>query len=236
MTTSSDRMMTSSFDGRRARREDVSGPERIRVLVADDHPLFRDGIARAVQGRPELELLAATADGRETLDRVIADRPDVAVVDLRMPGLDGLAVLETIRRQELGTRVIVLSAFTDPALVYEALAAGAAGYFSKDAERDAICDAITGAARGETVLDPALQAGVLGQIRTRGIDDGPVLTPREREVLELIAGGLSAPSIAARLHLSTPTVKTHLAHVYEKLGVSDRAAAVAEGMRRGIVR
>jgi two-component system, NarL family, nitrate/nitrite response regulator NarL len=212
------------------------GPQRIRVLVADDHPLFRDGIARAVQGRPDLDLVAATADGRETLDRLAADRPDVAVVDLRMPGVDGLGVLQTIRRQELGTRVIVLSAFTEPALVYEALAAGAAGYFSKDAERDAICDAIVGAARGETVLDPALQAGVLGQIRVRGLDEGPVLTPREREVLELITGGLSAPAIAARLHLSTPTIKTHLAHVYEKLGVSDRAAAVAEGMRRGIVR
>jgi two-component system nitrate/nitrite response regulator NarL len=208
----------------------------VTVLVADDHPIFLDGMERAIRGRPELELVGLRADGRQALEGIRTLHPAVALLDVRMPGLGGLEVLNAIRRDGLPTRVVLFSASTDGAIVHRALAAGAVGYVSKDADREAICDAVAAAARGGTVVAAELQAGVIEEIRARGVDgDRPALSGREREVLGLIADGLSAPAIAERLVLSTATVKTHLAHLYEKLGVSDRAAAVAEAMRRGLL-
>jgi two-component system nitrate/nitrite response regulator NarL len=202
---------------------------RARVLIADDHPLFRDGLARAVGTR--FELVAAVGDGRTALAEIRRLEPDVAVVDLRMPGLSGLEV--TARSP---ARVLILSAATDSALVYAAVAAGASGYWSKQADRDAICDAIAAVARGEQVLDPALHAGLFGEIHARAVDgERPLLSDREHDILERIAAGKTAPAIARELYLSTATVKTHLAHLYEKLGVGDRAAAVAEAMRHGLL-
>jgi two-component system nitrate/nitrite response regulator NarL len=153
-----------------------------------------------------------------------------------MPNLDGLGVVEALARDGSPTRVLVLSAATESRLVYAAVAAGAAGYWSKDAARDAICDAIAAVARGERVLDPTLQSGVFSEIHAREVDQHrPVLTDREQQILRLIAAGKSSPAIAKELFLSTATVKTHLAHLYAKLEVSDRAAAVAEAMRRGLL-
>lgn len=209
---------------------------RVTVLVADDHPLFREGIARAVRERPDLELVGEAGDGRDALERIRDAAPDVAVVDLRLPGLDGVAIANAVGRDALPTRVLLLSAFTEPQLVYEAMTAGAAGYFSKDADRDAVLDAIVAVARGESRVDPALQAALFAEMRHRSAEpDRPLLTPREHEVLRLMADGLSAPAIGRRLYLATTTVKSHQARVYEKLGVSDRAAAVAEAMRRGLL-
>jgi two-component system, NarL family, nitrate/nitrite response regulator NarL len=211
-------------------------PTRVSVVVADDHPLFREGIERAVRERPELELVGSAKDGREALALVRDLQPVVVVLDLRLPGLDGLQILNAIRRDELPTRVLILSASGDAELVYRAVQGGAAGYFRKEADRQTILDAISAAARGGTVVDPALQAGVFDQIRLRGTDeDRPILTAREREVLTLMAEGLSGPQIADRLIVALPTVKTHQARLYEKLGVSERAAAVAEAMRRGLL-
>jgi two-component system nitrate/nitrite response regulator NarL len=211
-------------------------PARVRIVVADDHPLFREGIERAVRERPDLELVASAADGREALDRIRELEPAVAVLDLRLPDLDGLQVLNAVTRDALPTRVLFLSASSDAELVYRAVQGGAAGYFRKEADRQAILDAIAAVARGSTVIDPALQAGVFDQIRMRGTgDDRPILTAREREVLALMAEGLSGPQIAERLIVAVPTVKTHQARLYEKLGVSERAAAVAEAMRRGLL-
>jgi two-component system nitrate/nitrite response regulator NarL len=209
---------------------------RVSVVVADDHPLFREGIERAVRERPELELVGAAADGREALELVRELGPMVAVIDLRLPGLDGLQVLNAITRDGLPTRVLILSASGDAELVYRAVQGGAAGYFRKEADRHTILDAISAVARGGTVVDPELQAGVFDQIRMRGTDeDRPILTAREQEVLSLMAEGLSGPQIADRLIVALPTVKTHQARLYEKLGVSERAAAVAEAMRRGLL-
>jgi two-component system nitrate/nitrite response regulator NarL len=209
---------------------------RLRVVVADDHPLFRDAIERAVRGRPELELVGAVADGRAALAAIRDLAPDVAVLDLRLPGLDGLQVAGAVTRDRLETRLLILSASGEPEVVYRALQLGAAGYFLKGAERDAILDAIAAIARGRTVLAPELHADVFAEIRLRGTrEDRPVLTAREREVLALTAEGLSAPQIAERLIVALPTVKTHQARLYEKLGVSERAAAVAEAMRRGLL-
>ena len=209
---------------------------RVTVLIADDHPLFRDGIARAVRGRPDLELVAEVADGRTALERIRELAPAVAVLDLRLPDLDGLEVLNAVRRDALPTRVLMLSATTEGPTVFKAISGGAAGYLSKSSDRTAVCDAVAAVARGDTVLDPALQAGLLDEVRILGVADArPVLSPREAEVLSLLAEGLSAPAIGRRLFLSTATVKTHLGHLYEKLGVSDRAACVAEAMRRGLL-
>jgi two-component system, NarL family, nitrate/nitrite response regulator NarL len=211
-------------------------PRRVSVVVADDHPLFREGIERAVRERPELELVGSAQNGREALELVRDLEPAVAVLDLRLPGLDGLQILNAITRDDLPTRVLMLSASGDPELVYRAVQGGAAGYFRKEADRHTILDAISAAARGDTVIDAALQAGVFDQIRLRGTDeDRPILTAREKEVLTLMAEGLSGPQIADRLIVALPTVKTHQARLYEKLGVSERAAAVAEAMRRGLL-
>lgn len=210
--------------------------ERVSVLVADDHPLFREGISRAVRDRPDLELVAEVADGRDALARIRELAPAVAVVDLRLPGLDGVAIANAIARDGLTTRVLVLSAFTEPQIVYEAMNSGAAGYWSKDADRDAVLDAIVAVARGESRVEPRLQESLFTEMRARAsTGDRVLLTDRELEVLRLMADGLSAPAIAERLIVSTATVKSHQAHLYDKLGVSDRAAAVAEGMRRRLL-
>ena len=211
-------------------------PARVSVVVADDHPLFREGIERAVRERPDLELVGAAADGREALDRIRELEPQVAVLDVRLPQLDGLQVLNALTRDGSPTRVLFLSASGDPELVYRAVQSGAAGYFRKEADRDAILNGIAAVAGGRTAIEPELQSGVFDQIRLRGTgDERPILTVREREVLTLMAEGLSGPQIAEQLIVALPTVKTHQTRLYEKLGVSERAAAVAEAMRRGLL-
>jgi two-component system nitrate/nitrite response regulator NarL len=207
--------------------------EHIRVLIADDHPVFREGLVRAVASRAEMELAGEETDGRAALDAILRDPPDVALVDLRLPGLDGIAIARAVVREKLPTRVVILSAYDDAELVWAALEAGAAGYLTKDARREEITDGVLAAARGGTVLAPSLAGGLAGEVRRRA--GSPVLTTREREALDGLVRGLSAPAIARELVLSTATVKTHLQHLYEKLGVSDRAAAVAEAMRRGLI-
>jgi two-component system, NarL family, nitrate/nitrite response regulator NarL len=209
---------------------------RVRVLVADDHPIYREGIVRAVKERPDLELVGEAEDGRGALDDIKRAEPDVALLDIRMPGLEGPQVLNALHRDGIKTRVIFLSAFMESELAYETVAAGARGYLSKESSREEICDAIAAVARGGTALAPEAQAGLALQVQEReSTADSPQLTPREREVLHLIAEGLSAPQIGRRIHLSPTTVKSHLHKLYEKLGVSDRAAAVAEAMRRGLL-
>ena len=228
--------LTVTLRSARVRHHHGMPPTRVSVLVADDHPLFREGIERAVKERPELELVGAAAGGREALERIRDLAPAVAVLDLKLPELDGFQILNAVSRDDIPTRVLFLSASGDPEVVYRAVQGGAAGYFRKEADRNAILDAISAVARGGTVIDPGLQAGVFDQIRMRGTsEERPILTAREREVLTLMAEGLSGPQIAERLIVAIPTVKTHQARLYEKLGVSERAAAVAEAMRRGLL-
>jgi two-component system nitrate/nitrite response regulator NarL len=159
----------------------------------------------------------------------------VALLDVRMPGLDGLAILNAVTRDGLPTAVVLLSADASATVVFEAIAQGARGFLTKEADRDEICDAVAAAARGETRLPVDVQGKLVEQVRLRATDSRPRLSPREQEVLELIAEGLSAPSIAERLVLSTTTVKSHLQTLYDKLGVNDRAAAVASAMRQGFL-
>jgi two-component system, NarL family, nitrate/nitrite response regulator NarL len=208
---------------------------RVTVVVGDDHPVYREGIVRAVKERPELELVGEASNGREALAAIRELRPDVAVLDVKMPDLDGRQVLNAIKRDDLHTRVVFLSAYVDSELVYAAIGGGAQAYLSKEATRQQICDAVAAAARGDTVLAPVVQSGLARELQLRSGDQTARLTPREREILKLTADGLSAPAVGRRLYLSPATVKTHLQHLYEKLGVSDRAAAVAEAMRRGLL-
>ena len=208
---------------------------RIRVVVADDHPFFRDGVIRGLTMSGRVEVVGEADDGRAALEAIRRERPDVALVDHEMPDIDGLGVVRAVVRDELPTRVLVLSAHTDSGIVFQALEAGAAGYLSKDARRSEIVEAVLDVARGRTVLPPQVAAGLAGEIRLRARSSGPALSERERQVLQAFARGLSVPQVAAELFLGVSTVKTHTQRLYEKLGVSDRAAAVAEGMRRGLV-
>jgi two-component system nitrate/nitrite response regulator NarL len=209
--------------------------QRVRVVVADDHPLYRDGVVRALSASGQLEVVAEAEDGRVALDEIRKHLPDVALLDYRLPELDGVEVTRAVVRDHLPTRVLLVSAFTDSGLVYNALQVGAAGYIAKEARREQIVDAVLACARGETVLPPELASGLASEIRLRAATDAPVLTQREAEILRLIASGKSLPDIAKQLFLGVTTVKTHTQHLYAKLEVSDRAAAVAEAMRRGLI-
>jgi two-component system nitrate/nitrite response regulator NarL len=210
--------------------------ERIRVLVADDHPVYREGIVRAIDERPDLELVGQVSNGREALAEIQRLGPDVALLDIVMPELSGLEVLSALERDGLSTQVALLSAHVDSAFAYRAVAAGARGYLSKQAARQEICDAVAAIADGRTAFAPEVQAGLATELHERQVAErGPTLTPRERDVLKLVAEGRSAPEIGKRIHLSPATVKSHLQAIYEKLGVSERAAAVAEAMRRGLL-
>ena len=162
--------------------------------------------------------------------------PDVAILDENMPTMLGSEVLAAITRDGLATRVVMLSASLDSAVVFRAVASGARAYLTKDSDRAVICDTVAAVARGQTILAAEIQGGLADEVRMRERDDRPTLSPREHEILERTAGGASAPQIAGELQISTATVKTHLRNLYEKLGVSERAAAVAEAMRRGILR
>jgi two-component system nitrate/nitrite response regulator NarL len=154
---------------------------------------------------------------------------------MHLPELDAVAIISALERDAVGARVLVLSGDVDSDTVYRAVGAGARGYLPKESARDAICDAIVAVARGEVVLAANVQAGLAMQLRARAADEHALLTGREREVLVLTAAGDNAAEVAAKLNVSPATVKTHLQNVYEKLGVSDRAAAVATAMRRGIL-
>ena len=211
------------------------GRKRVRVLVADDHPLYREGVVRALSASGQVEIVAEAEDGRAALAKIQEHLPDVALLDYKLPELDGVAVTHAVVREQLPVRVLLVSAFTDSGVVYKALETGAAGFVSKEARREQIVDAVAACARGDNVLPPDLASGLISEIRLRASNDRPVLTKRESEILKLIASGKSLPDIAAELYLGVTTVKTHVQHLYEKLGVSDRAAAVAEAMRRGLL-
>jgi two-component system nitrate/nitrite response regulator NarL len=209
--------------------------KKVRVVVADDHPLYREGVVRALSSSGQVEVVAEADDGRTALSAIEQHEPDVALLDYKLPGLDGVAVAHAVVRDRLATRVLLISAFTESSVVYKALETGAAGFISKEARREQIVDAVLACARGEDVLPSEVASGLVAEIRLRGSSDAPALTDREQQILRLIAAGKSLPQIARELFLGVTTVKTHVQHLYEKLGVSDRAAAVAEAMRRGLI-
>jgi two-component system, NarL family, nitrate/nitrite response regulator NarL len=210
-------------------------PEKVRVVVADDHPLFREGVVRALALSGEVNVVGEADDGTSALALIKELRPDVALLDYRMPGMDGAEVAAAVRGSDLPTRVLLLSAHDESAIVYQALQQGAAGFLLKDSTRSEIVKAVLECASGRDVVAPSLVGGLAGEIRQRAAPAAPVLSAREREVLGLIARGRTIPAIAGELYVAPSTVKTHVQRLYEKLGVSDRAAAVAEAMRQGLL-
>jgi two-component system, NarL family, nitrate/nitrite response regulator NarL len=209
---------------------------QVGVVVADAQPLFLDAVARAISQHAALRLMAAVADGPEALSAIRRLQPEVAVVDHDLPGIDGRSMLDAIRLAGLATRVVLLSGAIGAEATFGALGAGAAGYLSKAVDRDELCRAVQAAAIGESLFDAPVQTLVAREIRMRHRDERPLLSAREHEILTLIAAGRTGPEICRALHLSSSTVKSHTAHLFEKLGVSDRASAVAAAMRRGFLK
>ncbi|XTP34849.1 response regulator [Mycobacterium sp. TJFP1] len=209
--------------------------EKVRVVVGDDHPMFRDGVVRALQSSGSIDVVAEADDGIAALAAIRRHLPQVALLDYRMPGMDGAEVAASVQRDRLPTRVLLLSAHDESAIVYRALQDGASGFLPKESTRSELVNAVLDCAKGRDVVAASLAAGLAGEIRRRAETDGPTLSPREREVLALIASGSSIPAMAKELFLAPSTVKTHVQRLYEKLGVSDRAAAVAEAMRRKLL-
>ena len=206
----------------------------MRVHIADGDPIYRQGLIGSLRAHPQLETITESGDD-EALRSISELRPDVALVSVRSNGSAGIDLLQGLRASGAGTRVVVLSSQNDGANLYEALQAGAAGYLVKGADGKEIWSALLAAESGRPLLSPELGRRLAGQVR--GYENGNCqrLSPREREVLGLMADGLSNVAIGGRLHLSEGTVKTYARRVYEKLGVSGRAAAIAHAMRQGIV-
>jgi DNA-binding NarL/FixJ family response regulator len=210
----------------------VSEATPIRLMVADDHPVVRDGIVGMVASAPDVEVVGEASDGAQAVSLARVLDPDVVLMDLRMPGTDGVAATREFARLGIRARVVILTTFDSDADVLPAIEAGATGYLLKDAPRDDLLRAIRAAAAGEAVLAPSVASRLMGRVRA---PEANALSPRELEVLALVADGATNRAVGARMHLSEATVKTHLLSIYAKLGVGDRAAAVAEGFRRGLL-
>jgi DNA-binding NarL/FixJ family response regulator len=202
---------------------------RIRLMCVDDHAIVRHGIASLLQGHKDVEIVASTASGEEATALFRRYRPDITLMDLQLPGISGIETIRAIRREFSDARIIVLSMYGGEEDVFNALAAGAATYLLKDTLSDNLVGVIRAVHAGEHPLPPEIEA----LLNARAAK--PALTPREFEVLQLVASGLHNKEIAAALSISDETAHAHLKHIYAKLDVTDRAAAVREALRRGIV-
>jgi DNA-binding NarL/FixJ family response regulator len=207
--------------------------ERIRLIIADDHPVVRTGLQGMLAGQPDLEVAGEATTGREAVDLVGERHPDVVLMDLRMPEMDGVSAISEIKALQPEVHVLVLTTYDTDADILPAIEAGATGYLLKDAPREELFRAIRAAARGEAVLAPGVAARLMDRMRAPAEE---ALSAREIEVLSLVAQGESNKGIARQLHISEATVKTHLVHIYGKLGVADRTAAVTTALQRGILR
>ncbi|UFU05704.1 response regulator transcription factor [Ruania halotolerans] len=202
----------------------------ISVLIVDDHPVVRDGLRGMFSADPRFEVLGEAADGSEAVAAAESLRPDVVLMDLRMPRMDGIAAIRELSARSIPARVLVLTTYDTDGDVLPAMEAGATGYLLKDAPREELFRAVEAAAAGSAILAPGVAARLMGQMRRPAAEP---LSRRELEVLELIAGGYTNREAAKHLFISEATVKSHLLHAYAKLGVNDRAAAVAAAFSRG---
>jgi DNA-binding NarL/FixJ family response regulator len=207
-------------------------PPPIRLLIVDDHPVVRDGLRGAFTGDPDFEVVGEARNGAQALAEVERVGADVVLMDLRMPEMGGVEAIERLRRRAPSVRVLVLTTFDTDSDVLPAIEAGATGYLLKDAPREELIRAVRAASRGESVLSPAVARRLMGQVRKPARES---LSQRELDVLRLIADGASNREAAARLFVSEATIKTHLLHIYDKLGVRDRAGAVGEAYKRGLL-
>ncbi|WP_275266159.1 response regulator transcription factor [Nocardioides caldifontis] len=211
----------------------------LRVVLADDEAMVRAGLRLLIDGEPDLEVVGEAVDGEDAVRVVTAQRPDVVLMDVRMPRLDGLAAAERIVEAAPGTRVLILTTFDEDAVVDQAMRHGVAGFLLKSSPPEDMVEAIRRASRGQGVIDPAVVPGVISRfgagpatVRHPALDQ---LTPRETQVLALVGKGLSNAEIAAELYLGETTVKTHLGKVLEKLGLRDRPRAIAFAYESGLL-
>lgn len=213
----------------------------IRVVVADDHPIVRSGIVGLLRGASDIEVVGEARDGAEAVRLVAELTPELVLMDLRMPVLDGVAATARIMETLPGTRVLILTTYESDELILGAIEAGAGGYLLKAAPQEEILAGVRAVAAGETVLAPSIAAKLVQRVRADAAGSGvaasaaPALSPRELEVLRLVAAGQSNPRIARALFIGEATVKTHLQHVFEKLEVSDRTRAVTRAMELGLL-
>jgi NarL family two-component system response regulator LiaR len=223
----------------------MAADSAIRVLIVDDHAVVREGLRTFLELQDGIEVVGEAGDGLQALDQAAALTPDVILMDLVMPRLDGVAAMRKLRERSPASRVIVLTSFLDDNRLMPALQAGAAGYLLKDVEPAELARAVRTAGSEQAMIDPTVAARLLRTLSEpgpairrgdAGADPGASLTPREHEVLELIAAGRSNKRIALELGIAEKTVKTHVGHLMAKLGVSDRTQAALLAVRRGLVR
>ncbi|MFK0154411.1 response regulator [Streptomyces sp. NPDC090493] len=207
----------------------------ISLLIVDDHPVVRDGLRGMFESAPGFTVLGEASDGAEAVTLAGTLDPDVILMDLRMPGGGGVDAIRELTRRGARAKVLVLTTYDTDSDTLPAIEAGATGYLLKDAPREELFTAVRAAAQGRTVLSPAVASRLVSAVRTPAAPGNEPLSAREREVLALVARGTSNREIARELFISEATVKTHLTHLYAKLGVNDRAAAVAAGYERGIL-
>ncbi|MFD5538531.1 response regulator [Streptomyces sp. NPDC127079] len=207
----------------------------ISLLIVDDHPVVRDGLRGMFESAPGFTVLGEASNGAEAVDLTTALDPDVVLMDLRMPGGGGVDAIRELTRRGARARVLVVTTYDTDTDTLPAIEAGATGYLLKDAPREELFTAVRAAAQGRTVLSPAVASRLVSAVRAPGAPGNEPLSAREREVLSLVARGTSNREIARELFISEATVKTHLTHLYTKLGVNDRAAAVATAYQRGIL-
>jgi NarL family two-component system response regulator YdfI len=210
-----------------------------RILIADDHLIIRQGLRLILETEDGFDLVGEASDGAEALLLCADLHPDVVLMDLRMPGMDGLTAIENLRISQPEIAVVILTTFNEDDLMLRGLQAGARGYLLKDTDREALFDTIRAAARGETLLKPEIMARILSKAGTPSARAETTstldLTAREREVLAAVAKGERSKEIAVKLNITERTVKAHLASIYQKLGVDSRAAAIAVAAQKGLL-
>ena len=209
----------------------MNADETIRVVVVDDHPVVRDGLVGMLSGQPDITVVGQAADGRDALLQVQHHDPDVVLMDLRMPDMDGVEAITELQRRGHRARILVLTTYDRDDDIVPAIEAGATGYLLKDTPRDDLFRAVRATSRGESTLTPSVASRLMG--RMRGAPQ--TLSAREVEVLKLVARGRTNRQIGRAMHVSEATVKTHLLRAYDKLGVNDRTAAVVTALERGLL-
>jgi DNA-binding NarL/FixJ family response regulator len=205
----------------------------IRILICDDHPVVRSGLRGMLRGQPDFEVVAEASDGIQAIALARRYRPDVVLMDLKMPEMDGVTATAKIKEENPEVHVLILTTYETDADILRAVAKGATGFLLKDAREEVLFDAVRQARLGKSPLAPAIAARLVGRLR-EPLDEH--LSGREIEILQLVAQGLNNRAIAQELLISESTVKAHLLHIFAKLGVTDRTAAVTTALRRGIIR
>jgi NarL family two-component system response regulator YdfI len=207
--------------------------ERIQILICDDHAIVRDGLRLILETVEDFEVVGEAQDGAEAVRLAAELNPAVVLMDLRMPGMDGITALQALQKEQPHISVIILTTYNEDDLMFKGLQAGARGYLLKDTGREALFNTIRAAARGETLLSPEVMERALNQARGQTDETDSEVTEREMEVLRAVGEGLTSKQIALQLGITERTVKAHLTNIYNKLGVDSRAAAIAEAARRG---